>query len=97
MDAGISVERGIPRCNNCSELGHMTRSCPQEKMINDRAEVKCALCDQVGHRVRDCTEERKKPGGPKECRVCSSTEHIANDCPNREKVCRLPSYTLNIH
>ena len=38
--------------------------------------------------VRDCTQERKKPGGGA-CRVCESTEHMAKDCPTREKrTCR---------
>jgi len=54
-DAGEPVNRGIPKCNNCDQLGHMSRSCPEEKVEHtDRAEVKCYNCEQVGHRVRDC-------------------------------------------
>jgi hypothetical protein len=55
LDAGEPVERGIPMCTNCNELGHIAKTCPEEKMENaDRAAVKCFNCDQVGHRVRDC-------------------------------------------
>ncbi len=54
-DAGIPVDRGIPKCSNCDQLGHTSRSCPEEKQENvDRASVKCFNCDGVGHRVRDC-------------------------------------------
>ena len=56
MDAGEPVDRGIPKCSNCDQLGHISKSCPEEKQENaDRAEVKCFNCDEVGHRVRDCT------------------------------------------
>jgi hypothetical protein len=55
LDAGEPVDRGIPKCSNCDQLGHISKSCPEEKQENaDRAEVKCFNCDEVGHRVRDC-------------------------------------------
>jgi hypothetical protein len=55
LDAGEPVDRGIPKCTNCDQLGHTSKSCPDEKQENgDRAAVKCFNCDQVGHRVRDC-------------------------------------------
>ena len=54
-DAGEPVDRGIPKCGNCEQLGHTSRSCPEEKQEpTDRATVKCFNCDEVGHRVRDC-------------------------------------------
>lgn len=55
LDAGEPVDRGIPKCSNCEQLGHMSKSCPEEKQENaDRPMVKCFNCDEVGHRVRDC-------------------------------------------
>ena len=55
LDAGEPVDRGIPKCNNCDQLGHISKSCPEEKQENaDRAVVKCFNCDEVGHRQRDC-------------------------------------------
>lgn len=54
-DAGEVVDRGLPKCSNCSEIGHISKNCPQEKQErSDRATVKCYNCDQEGHRVRDC-------------------------------------------
>jgi len=56
MDAGITVERRIPKCSNCDELGHISKSCPQEKKeVTDRAIVDCVNCLEAGHRIRDCT------------------------------------------
>jgi len=54
-DAGEPVDRGVPKCSNCDQLGHTKARCPEEKMENaDRAIVKCYNCEEVGHRVRDC-------------------------------------------
>jgi len=33
-DAGEPVDRGIPKCSNCDQLGHVKRNCPEEKMEN---------------------------------------------------------------
>lgn len=55
LNAGEPVDRGIPKCSNCEQLGHISKSCPEDKQENlDRAVVKCYNCDEVGHRVRDC-------------------------------------------
>ena len=55
LDAGEPVDRGLPKCNNCNELGHTSKACSQDKQEpTDRAAVKCFNCDEVGHRVRDC-------------------------------------------
>lgn len=54
-NAGEPVDRAVPKCSNCNQLGHISKSCPEEKNENtDRAEVKCYNCDTIGHRVRDC-------------------------------------------
>lgn len=48
-DAGEPVDRGIPKCSNCDNLGHTRKSCPEEKQeISDRVEVKCFNCDTIG-------------------------------------------------
>lgn len=55
VDAGEPVERGIPKCTNCGEFGHISKSCSQDKNENaDRTVVRCFNCDEVGHRIRDC-------------------------------------------
>lgn len=49
QDAGEPVDRGIPKCSNCDNLGHTKKNCPEEKQENtDRAEVKCFNCDSIG-------------------------------------------------
>ncbi|KAI1763948.1 hypothetical protein GGR53DRAFT_339232 [Hypoxylon sp. FL1150] len=57
-DAGETVDRGLPKCSNCDELGHISKRCPQEKVERERLAVMCYNCDQPGHRVRDCKFSR---------------------------------------
>ena len=54
QDAGEPVDRGIVKCSNCEQLGHMKAKCPEEPNEVDRPVVKCYNCDGIGHRVRDC-------------------------------------------
>lgn len=50
-NAGTPVDRGIPKCSNCGELGHVFKQCRQERMENaDKAVVKCYNCEEIGHR-----------------------------------------------
>ena len=54
-DAGEVVDRGVTKCNNCNELGHSSKFCPEEKRESETVRtVKCYNCDGEGHRVRDC-------------------------------------------
>lgn len=54
-DAGEVVDRGIPKCRNCDELGHTARNCPEERQEHQTViAIKCYNCDGEGHRVRDC-------------------------------------------
>ncbi|KAI0100171.1 hypothetical protein GGR51DRAFT_373706 [Nemania sp. FL0031] len=53
-DAGEPVNRGLSKCSNCSELGHISKNCPQEKMEKERVVITCVNCQQPGHRMRDC-------------------------------------------
>ncbi|KAI1362565.1 hypothetical protein F5Y08DRAFT_329990 [Xylaria arbuscula] len=53
-DAGEPVSRGLTKCNNCNELGHMSKNCPQEKFEKERVVIMCFNCGEAGHRVRDC-------------------------------------------
>lgn len=54
QDAGDMVDRGLPLCSNCNELGHISKRCPQEKFEIERVVIKCYNCEQTGHRIRDC-------------------------------------------
>ncbi|KAI8633739.1 hypothetical protein F5Y19DRAFT_251126 [Xylariaceae sp. FL1651] len=53
-DAGEVVDRGLAKCTNCSELGHIWKNCPQEKMEKERVVIMCFNCNEPGHRIRDC-------------------------------------------
>lgn len=54
-DAGEVVPRGLPKCSNCNEVGHISKSCPEEKMESDTVKtIMCYNCDTPGHRMRDC-------------------------------------------
>lgn len=54
-DAGEVVNRGVPLCMNCKELGHISKFCTQEKMEReDVTKISCYNCGADGHRVRDC-------------------------------------------
>lgn len=66
------------------ELGHISKRCTQDKSPFEQPTVTCALCGEQGHRVRDCTQKRPQ-SKPKGCRICEGEDHLAKDCPNREK------------
>ncbi|KAI1422933.1 hypothetical protein F5Y12DRAFT_569874 [Xylaria sp. FL1777] len=53
-DAGEPVSRGLTKCTNCSELGHVSKNCPQEKIEKERVVIMCFNCNEPGHRIRDC-------------------------------------------
>ena len=83
-DAGVPVERGIPKCSNCegltlhsfwatvtyiwTELGHIAKACPQEKVEREQLGVKCVNCEEVGHRARDCKQARKDRFACRNCK-----------------------------
>ncbi|KAI5860143.1 hypothetical protein GGS23DRAFT_251203 [Durotheca rogersii] len=54
-DAGETVERGVAKCSNCNELGHIAKRCPHEKVEKERIAIMCYNCEAPGHRIRDCT------------------------------------------
>lgn len=54
-DAGDVVDSGIPKCRNCEEMGHTTKTCTQERVErDDKPKLSCYNCMEEGHRMRDC-------------------------------------------
>ncbi|KAI1940997.1 hypothetical protein LOZ63_003814 [Ophidiomyces ophidiicola] len=76
-DAGFPMDRQVPKCDNCGEMGHIRRSCKQDRAEIEKVEVKCVICKEAGHRARDCTQPRKERSG---CRNCGQPGHNAKDC-----------------
>ncbi|RDW62719.1 hypothetical protein BP5796_11021 [Coleophoma crateriformis] len=84
-DAGEPVERGIPKCTNCDNLGHTFKACPEEKQENaDKAILSCVNCSEPGHRSRDCPVPRVDKFA---CRNCSQPGHSAKDFGHFSKDC----------
>ena len=79
-DAGEVVNRGLHKCSNCDELGHIAKHCPQEKQERERVVVKCFNCGEEGHRIRDCPEPRQDRFA---CKNCGKSGHKAADCKSR--------------
>nr|POF01295.1 cellular nucleic acid-binding protein like [Quercus suber] len=78
-EAGRVVNSMIPKCNNCDQMGHNTRECPEDKVERVIMAITCANCNEEGHRARDCTQARKS--GRRGCKNCGEEGHIAKECP----------------
>jgi hypothetical protein len=77
-DAGKAVDRGVPKCSNCEQLGHSFKACPEDKQENlDKAVVSCFNCSEVGHRMRDCPVPRVDKFA---CRNCKQSGHSSKEC-----------------
>ncbi|QUC23106.1 uncharacterized protein UV8b_07347 [Ustilaginoidea virens] len=89
-DAGDVVDSGLRRCNNCGEVGHLSKACTQEREEKKtQPAITCHNCGADGHRVRDCPEPRVDKFA---CRNCGKSGHRASDCeepPNLDNMeCR---------
>ncbi|KAG8529517.1 uncharacterized protein KY384_006154 [Bacidia gigantensis] len=92
-EAGMPMERLMPKCHRCDELGHVGKNCPEkeadvtegaaegeELLRPDKITIACANCSEPGHRARDCTTPRKQARGPMTCRNCGQEGHKKDDC-----------------
>ena len=60
-------ESKLTRDGKIKEMGHISRSCKEDRALIERVEVKCVNCSAVGHRARDCAEPRRDQFA---CRNC---------------------------
>lgn len=72
-DAGIPVDRGIPKCSNCS--GKYKFSCLKNNRTNRSLEL--------GHIAKACPQEKmERTDRPQvACIYCEQLGHRARDCP----------------
>ncbi|KAF6817640.1 zinc knuckle transcription factor [Colletotrichum sojae] len=76
-DAGEPVSRLMQKCTNCNELGHISKSCPQDAIEKVRVTITCYNCGEEGHRVRDCPTPRVDKFA---CKNCGQSGHKVADC-----------------
>ncbi|KDN68564.1 putative zinc knuckle [Colletotrichum sublineola] len=81
-DAGEPVSRLLQKCTNCSELGHIAKSCPQEATEKVRITITCYNCGEEGHRVRDCPTPRVDKFA---CKNCGQSGHKVSECTEPRK------------
>ncbi|PHH86827.1 hypothetical protein CDD83_9697 [Cordyceps sp. RAO-2017] len=86
-DAGEVVDSGRSLCHNCGELGHISKTCPQERVEKpERPKIACSNCGADGHRLRDCPQPRVDKFA---CKNCGKSGHKAAECeepPNLDNV-----------
>ena len=78
--AGFVMDRGVPMCSNCGELGHIKKHCKEEVVEIEKTgpSITCVYCQEEGHRARDCNKPRVNPFA---CKNCKQEGHKAADCP----------------
>lgn len=91
---GIAVEDGgigeaEPKCNNCSQRGHLKRNCPHVictycGAMDDHYSqhclkaIKCSNCSESGHYRSQCPHKWKRVF----CTLCNSKRHSRDRCPS---------------
>lgn len=83
-----SINELQPKCNNCSQRGHLKKNCPHvictycgamddhySKHCNKA--IKCANCNENGHYRSQCPHKWKKIY----CSICNSNRHNRDRCP----------------
>ncbi|AQZ10199.1 AIR1 (YIL079C) and AIR2 (YDL175C) [Zygosaccharomyces parabailii] len=90
---GVNEEDGIkeaePKCNNCSQRGHLKRNCPHVicsycGAMDDHYSqhclkaIKCSNCNESGHYRSQCPQKWKRVF----CTLCNSKRHSRDRCPS---------------
>ena len=77
------------KCFNCNEVGHMSRNCPHDLIINctrcngkghddfDCPNIKCFKCNRIGHKSFECKVSSRDII---KCDKCKNVGHESSDC-----------------
>lgn len=70
-------------CFKCTAVGYYKRQCNWNGEGNPSPQVRCQLCDQMGHAASLCRTLSRNSRKPikEPCQICTSTEHMAKECP----------------
>lgn len=47
-EAGFPMDRMVQKCSNCNQLGHGSKTCPEEKEERVKTVITCANCSEEG-------------------------------------------------
>ncbi|EDO17241.1 hypothetical protein Kpol_538p1 [Vanderwaltozyma polyspora DSM 70294] len=83
------IKEAAPKCNNCSQRGHLKRDCPHVictycGAMDDHYSqhcskaIKCANCNESGHYRSQCPQKWKRIF----CTRCNSKRHSRDRCPS---------------
>lgn len=83
------VKEAEPKCNNCSQRGHLKKNCPHVictycgSMDDHYSQhcpkaIKCSNCNENGHYRSQCPHKWKKVY----CTLCNSKKHSRDRCPS---------------
>ncbi|KAG0671049.1 hypothetical protein C6P45_001336 [Maudiozyma exigua] len=88
-DLSHVVKEAEPKCNNCSQRGHLKKNCPHVictycgSMDDHYSQhcpkaIKCSNCNEKGHYRSQCPQKWKKVY----CTLCDSNKHSRDRCPS---------------
>lgn len=84
-----AIKEAAPKCNNCSQRGHLKKNCPHVictycGAMDDHYSkhcpkaIKCSNCNENGHYRSQCHQKWKKVY----CTLCNSKRHARERCPS---------------
>ncbi|MCJ1331210.1 hypothetical protein MMC10_007898 [Thelotrema lepadinum] len=86
-NAGLPVERGIPKCTNCNELGHIAKSCKEEKVERNLDTMPRNVLNPVLPKALSArTVPKVSDAKPfiNFADIPALVGHFAKDCPDRK-------------
>lgn len=86
---GGGIKEAEPKCNNCSQRGHLKKNCPHVictycgSMDDHYSQhcpkaTKCSNCNERGHYKSQCPKKWKRVF----CTLCNSKKHSRERCPS---------------